>query len=177
MREIVGCSEDEADIELPAWYTESEFSIVPLRSNSFPLVFGVAEGHPLLHMQNPTLADIASFPIAIPSFVSRGAIPQAISDLMRRKKLPLRVEMVYSQTMLEYYASADPRSVYLFNERYSTDSLASQSKHCVTLRASDDEYIVRSMAIYRSQNANPVLGRVVHELKSADEVLFAEMLC
>ena len=156
---------------------DGEMVAVPLRSNSFPLVFGVPEGHPLLRIPTPTLSDVAAFPIAIPSFASRGAIPEAVSSLFERKGLPFRVEMVYAQTMLEYYAAADCSSVCLFNERYSVASLASQRKKYVAVSVADDTYTVSSSAIYRTDNQNPALVVLLGELVAADKVLFEESVC
>lgn len=174
VRHITGMSEKPS---APGEAADSDLVFVPLQSNAFSLVFGVPEGHPLLRVPDPTLADVASFRIAIPSFASRGAMPVAIEELFRRKALPLRIDMVYSQTMLEYYAGADSRSVCLFNERYSVDSLASQRKHYVAVRPSDDTYIVGASAVYASANANPVLPAVLQELGAADEILTREDLC
>ncbi|MEG0505345.1 MAG: LysR family transcriptional regulator, partial [Raoultibacter sp.] len=84
---------------------DDEIACMPLVSNSFPLIFGVPENHPILHIANPTLSDIASFKIAIPSFANKGALPNAVRDLFQKKQLPLRIDMVYSQSMLEYYAA------------------------------------------------------------------------
>lgn len=176
VRWIAGLSEDSAESS-SAMASEDGLTFVPLRSNAFTLVFGVPEGHPLLHMPAPTLADVASFRIAVPSFASKGAMPVAVERLFKRKGLPMRIDMVYSQTMLEYYAGADPRSVCLFNERYSVESLQSQRKHYVAVRPAEDTYIVGAAAVYRAENPNEALSAVLGELASADEALAREVLC
>ena len=174
VRQIAGSREDAA--ACPG-AVDGEMVAVPLRSNSFPLVFGVPEGHPLLRIPTPTLSDVAAFSVAIPSFASRGAIPEAVSSLFERKGLPFRVEMVYAQTMLEYYAASDCSSVCLFNERYSVASLASQRKKYVAVSVADDTYTVSSSAIYRADNQNPALVVLLGKLVAADKVLFEESVC
>ena len=154
-----------------------EFGRVDLKSNSFPFVFGVPEGHPVLHMEAPTLADIAAFRIAIPSFASRGAIPEATRALLARKGIQMRVDMVYSQTMLEYYAGAAPTSVCLFNERFSPESLASQHKHYVAVAPADDDYVISAAGLYLRSNANPALPCVLEELRAADDDSLKKALC
>lgn len=148
-----------------------------MRSNAYPLVFGVPEGHPLLHMAAPTLEDVSAFPVAVPSFASQGAMPMAVGELFRRKGLPLRIDMVYARTMLEYYADLDPRDVCLFNERYSVDSLLSQRRRYVGVRPADDNYVVNTLAIYLHDNGNPALPDVLNELLAADDELSREGLC
>lgn len=177
VRHITGLAENSSESSVPAHPRTADLTFVPLRSNAFTLVFGVPEGHPLLRVPEPTLADVASFRIAVPSFASQGAMPVAVEHLFKRKGLPVRVDMVYSQTMLEYYAGADPRSVCLFNERYSVESLASQRKHYVAVRPADDTYIVGASAVYAAKNTNPALQPVLQELDAADEVLAREALC
>ncbi len=155
----------------------SEFELAVLASNSFPFFFGVPEGHPVLRLEAPTLADIGAFRIAIPSFASKGAIPEAVSALLERKGIQPRIDIVYSTTMLEYYAGAAPTSVCLFNERYSPESLASQHKHYVAVAPSDDEYTVSAAAVYLASNNNPALPCVLEELRAADEDSLRKSLC
>ena len=155
----------------------SEFELAVLASNSFPFFFGVPEGHPVLRLEAPTLADIGAFRIAIPSFASKGAIPEAVSALLERKGIQPRIDIVYSTTMLEYYAGAAPTSVCLFNERYSPESLASQHKHYEAVAPSDDEYTVSAAAVYLASNDNPALPCVLEELRAADEDSLRKSLC
>lgn len=153
---------------------EGDLGRILLSSNSFPLVFGVPEGHPVLHMAEPTLADIASFRIAIPSFANKGALPNAVEELFRTKGLPLRIDMVYAHSMLEYYAAASPGSVYLFNEMYSVGSIASQRKQYMEVSPSDGPFTVTASAVYSLDSKNPALPLALQELKSADALLASQ---
>lgn len=175
VRDIYGSS--EAGTYQPFARFGGEFEKLVLASNSFPFVVGVPEGHPVLRLDAPTLADIGAFRIAIPSFASKGAIPEAVSALLERKGIQPRIDIVYSQTMLEYYAGAAPTSVCLFNERYSTESLASQHKHYVAVAPCDDEYTVSAAALYLASNDNPALSCVLDELQAADEDSLRKSLC
>ena len=152
---------------------DADLRYIPLGSNSFPLTFGVAQGHPLLQLQAPTLADIARYQIATPSFASNGPIPMATAALFARHGLTLRVDMVVSQSMLEYYAFAQPESIYVFNEMYTVDSMSSARRRYVALQPADGPYLVTASAVYDPRNANPVLGEVLEHLTDVDAMLAA----
>lgn len=144
---------------------------VPLRSNSFPLVFGVAHGHPLLDVASPTLADIGRYRIATPSFASNGPIPEAMRCLFEREGIDLRLDMVVCHSMLEYYAYAGADSVVVFNEAFRPETAMGAHGGFVAVEASDGPYLVCAQLVYSPLNGNPALAAAVGVALEVDEEL------
>lgn len=145
-----------------------------LRSNSFPLVFGVPESHPLAKEPRVTLADVARFRIATPSFASNGPIPRATEELFAREGLDLRIDMVICHSMLEYYAYARPESVVVFNESFRPDMVSAGRRRLVEIRPADGPFVVEALLMYSPVNGNPVLPAAVDTLLAVDEGLAAQ---
>lgn len=146
-------------------------AFVALSSNSFDLKLGVLERHPLLSRPAVTLADVAAFQIATPSFESNGAIPRSFARLFERLGLTLRIDMVVSHSMLEYYALARPSSVYVFNETYSAATLSTHRRRIEPLKLADGPYTVHAAAVFDRRNAGDAVNIVIAELSRVDAEL------
>lgn len=144
---------------------------VPLQSNVFPLTLGVVEGHPLLANPFPTLADVAAFRVATPSFASNGAIPCAMRDLFSREGLGLRIDMVLCQSLREYYSHADADSVVVFNESFQPETASTKLRRYVALTLADGPFLVGARALYSPVNGNPALPAAIDAILVADREL------
>ena len=58
------------------------------------LIFGVRKGHPLACSSNATLAEIAQYPLAMPTDTNLGALPLAVKRLLADSGLYIDVEDV-----------------------------------------------------------------------------------
>lgn len=144
---------------------------IPLKSNSFSLVFGAPEGHPILSVAAPTLADISRYRIATPSFASNGPIPKATEALFAREGLELRIDMVMCTSMLEYYAFAKGESLVVFNEAFAAESVSTPHRRFVPVMPADGPFLVGARLVYDPANANPFLSRAVNAVLAADAAL------
>ncbi len=142
-----------------------------LRSNSFPLVFGVPEGHPLASDRHATLADIARYRIATPSFASKGPIPRATEELFAREGLNLRIDMVVCHSMMEYYAFAKPESVVVFNESFRADMVSTKRRRLVEVEPADGPFVVSALLVHSPVNGNPALPMAVDTILAIDREL------
>lgn len=155
----------------PAELVGEGLACTPLRSTDFELVFAAPPAHPLHAVEQPRLRDVADYAIATPSFESRGPIPRALERLFEHEGLPLHVDMVYCQSMLEYYALARPLSVYTFNEVRSAEELSSQQRRFVPIPLADGPLTVRSYAVHRAGDPSPTVAAVLGALRDADAAL------
>lgn len=167
----LGFSREMARVgELPP-ATEDGLRRKRLRSNTFPLIFGVLEGHPLASEPHPTLADIARYRVATPSFASKGPIPQATQAFFEREGLNLRVDLVVCHSIMEYYAYAKPGSVVIFNESFRASMVSTKRRRFVEIEPSDGPFEVSALLVYSPVNGNPALPVAVETLLAIDEEL------
>ena len=141
----------------------------PLESVRFPLTFAVREGHPLLEESEPSLRDIAQFPIAIPSFASNGAVARAVTELLDREKIPATFSVVYCETTIGYYSVCGESSLMLTAGRgsygFSPDGI---SFGIAYVQPHDAEYSCESYALYKAGNTNPYMGYVLDKIREID---------
>lgn len=142
-----------------------------LLSNSFPLVFGVADNHPLASNPHATLADIARYRIATPSFASKGPIPRATEELFAHEGLSLRIDMVVCHSMMEYYAFAKPESVVVFNESFQADMVSTKRRRFIRIEPADGPFVVSALLLYSPTNTNPALPVAVDTILTIDQEL------
>ena len=129
------------------------------------------EGHPLATARRPTLADIARYRIATPSFASKGPIPQATEELFAREGLNLRIDMVVCRSMMEYYAYAKPESVVMFNESFRAGMVSTKRRRFVEVEPADGPFIVSALLMYSPVNGNPALPTAIETLLAVDREL------
>lgn len=169
----VGFVREIARIDERPLHPAGSLALRHLQSNSFPLVLGVLEGHPLAEVARVTLADIARYRIATPSFASKGPIPLATEKLFAREGLDLRIDMVVCHSMMEYYAYAKPESVVVFNESFRAEMVSTKQRRFVEIEPADGPFVVNALLVYSPVNGNPVLPTAVDTILAVDQELLS----
>ncbi len=153
-------------------------SYLELRSDVAPLIFGVADDHPLAELGHATLAQIADYPLAMPTDTDMGALPAAVKRLFADAGLAPSVESVYCNSAcehyFEYFSGMSRQSVTFFTDWSFDDFVPGGrlgTRRLAKVVPGPGFYEVKGYAVTLAQPSSPAVGVVLGIMREIDEAL------
>ena len=155
-----------------------DMDYMPLRYDIAPLIFGVRKGHPLAHLSDATLAEIAQYPLAMPTDTNLGALPLAVKRLFADSGLYIDVEDVYcssaSEHFFEFFSGMSELSTAFFTDWSFDDYVPDDrlgTRRLVKLTPGPEKYEVRGYVVALRESSNPAVKLILDIMREVDESL------
>lgn len=149
-----------------------------LRSDIAPLIFGVTDGHPLAESGRATLAQIADYPLAMPTDTDRGALPAAVKRLFSDVGLAPSIESVYcnsaGERYFEFFSGMSRQSVTFFTDWSFDDFIPGGrlgTRHLAKVVPGPENYEVRGYAVTLAEPFSSAVGVVLDIVREVDAAL------
>ncbi len=151
---------------------------LPLRSDVAPLIFGVAQDHPLATLDRPTLAQVAAYPLAMPTDTDMGALPAAVKRLFADCGLAPAIESVWcnsaTEHFFEYLCGMGRQSVAFFTDWSFEDFVPGGrlgTRRLTRLVPGPQTFEVHGYAVCLRKPPTPAVRTVLDAARAVDEEL------